>query len=287
MNCQACRKHLHPYMDSELEVQQNLEILEHLNACSPCREIFGAEEAAWERVRSVIGVERAPDAFRESLPRVLADADRRETWRKALGYVVPLGIAAAFAIFMLSEKVTDPHQNLNPHHGGHNHRDHGPGVTFAVSHWLQLDKDAKDRDVTLLSREFLEHHDEMEELDAEGARRLYKDLMGPTAEIPHALRGKGIEGAAHETEMDGTPVHGLLLSDHKQQKYGLYVLDAEKAGLADMHPLGSQGMHEGVRLDRCRGCHVIAITREDKVYIIVTQNKLGVDSAIELARGTF
>lgn len=287
MNCGECRKHVHPYLGSELEVQINLEILEHLNACSHCREIFDTEEAAWERVRSVIGAEHAPDAFRASLPQVLAHTDRRETWSRTFAYAVPLAIAAALAVFLLSERATDPHQDLIPKLRGHTHEVHGAGITFAVGHWLQLNDDARDRDVTLLSRAFLEHHDEMEELDAEGAREVYKELMGPSAEIPYALRGKQIRGAAHQTEMEGTPVKGLLLSDHKDQKFGLYVLDVEKAGIADMHPLGSEGMHEDVRLDRCRGCHVIAVTRDDKVYIFVTQDELGVQSTIDLARETF
>jgi hypothetical protein len=87
--------------------------------------------------------------------------------------------------------------------------------------------------------------------------------------------------------MSGSEVRGLLLSDQKDQKYGLYVLDTRRAGIRNMHPLGSEGMHVDIRLDRCRGCNVIAVTRGERVYIFVTQATGAVKDAIALARETF
>ncbi len=281
MNCNELRKYVHPYLDDELDVQRNLEILEHLNACDPCRELFDAEEAAWERVRLVASAEKAPPRFRDDLQRALNGIDQRPSWKRAAAYLVPLTAAATVALVLLLN------QETQTPHGGHTIEDHGAGIAFAVSHFNRLRADATGAGTTLLSREFLDRHDDMERLDAEGARKIYRELVGPAAVIPSTLRGKRIHGAVHQASMNGRPVPGLLLSDQREQEYGLYVLDANQAEIKDMHPLGSDGVHSAIRLDRCRGCHVIAVTRGDRVFIFVTQARRAVEDAIALARETF
>lgn len=288
MNCHDCRKHLHPYLDSELEVQQNLDILQHLNACTECARIFEIEEASWERVRSTFADDGASESFRAEIPRLLATADQRDTWRRALGYIVPLGVAAAFLIHLQVTSGSGDQRSAPgkpgwtpPVHA------HGPGIEFAVSNFLSANKSAQERGTKLLSKKFLETHGSFNELDADEARSRYLALMGPGAAIPSALRGKRIHGAMADAEFAGTNVHSLLLSNHKEQVFGVYVLDREKAGIDDMHDLGSEGMREDYRLERCRSCNVITVTRGDKVFIFVTHDLGSVKPAIELARETF
>ena len=297
MNCHDCRKHLHPYLDSELEVQQNLDVLQHLNACPECARIFELEEASWEHARAALDDDGAAPAFRESIPALLAGVDRRETWRRAIGYVVPLGAAAALLVTLQllgtfdEERLTDDTQTGPPTISvGHRHglmHDHGPGVELAVGDFLGHLQDAKRAGHKLLSKSFFDTHGQFSELNAESARAEFLKLMGHAASVPSALRGKGIHGAMADREIDGTKLQSLLLADHKEQVYGLYVLDRQTAGVHDMHDLGSEGMRDDFVLDRCRSCNVITVTNGEKVFIFVTHAVGGVRPAIELVRETF
>ena len=287
MNCQDCRKHLHPYLDSELEVTQNLNILQHLNACTECARVFEVEEAAWEHARGVLSDDGASDSFRATVPNLLAAADRRDTWQRTLGYVVPLAVAASFIIFM---QVTSDSNTAGERRGTtpvrHVH-DHGAGVEFVVGHFLDLHGTSKEPASKILSKEFLQSHGNFTELDAEEARETYKQLMGPGAKIPSALRGKGIRGALADSRFAGTDMQSLLLSNHREQVFGVYVLNRNAAKLLDMHDLGSEGMREDYRLERCKSCNVITVTQGESVFVFVTHNLGSVDPAIELARETF
>ena len=40
MNCTKTRRQLDMYMDSELSVPENMEVLEHLNLCRTCQDVF-------------------------------------------------------------------------------------------------------------------------------------------------------------------------------------------------------------------------------------------------------
>ena len=43
MKCHEAKRHLDLFMDGELSVQENMKILEHLNLCRGCSEIYVGE----------------------------------------------------------------------------------------------------------------------------------------------------------------------------------------------------------------------------------------------------
>jgi anti-sigma factor RsiW len=101
MNCTKARRKLDMYMDSELSVPENMEVLEHLNLCRACQEVFSVEE----KLRDVLKIElarpeppsgladRVRHALRET-PRTLSAAPRRRGWNIALAAAASLAIAA-------------------------------------------------------------------------------------------------------------------------------------------------------------------------------------------------
>lgn len=106
MDCKACRKYIGAFADGELEIQQNLEALEHLNMCPRCA--ARVEEIAGLRATLVriYGRMHAPQALRERLQRSLetqpATPPRTgqvpSLTRPRRRLTVPLGVAAGLVL---------------------------------------------------------------------------------------------------------------------------------------------------------------------------------------------
>jgi anti-sigma factor RsiW len=86
------------YMDSELSVPENMEVLEHLNLCRSCQEVFQVEEKLRDALKVELGrpeppaglADRVKLALREAPPRPAATFARRG-WK----------LAAAAAVFFV------------------------------------------------------------------------------------------------------------------------------------------------------------------------------------------
>lgn len=52
MKCPEARQHLYPFLDDELDVPTNLDVLAHLNVCSRCTELFEEERQFSEAIRA-------------------------------------------------------------------------------------------------------------------------------------------------------------------------------------------------------------------------------------------
>lgn len=272
MNCQECRTHLHPFLDSELEVKDNLAILEHVNACAACRGLFDSEERCWRRVRETLRRESAPSAFVAGLPVLLERDGRRLFFRRA-----GLGLGAAAAGVALFLAVLYHDRPVRPH-------DHGPAIDFAVSHFLGLDDEARETKRPILDPDLLRSKSvDFQELEGEALVAFYQQLFGPDARLPEEILAPRTAAAALTVGFKGTPVSNMIL-DLQDRKIGVYRLRREQAELMDMH-LEEGGVTTGFRIDRCKGCHVIAVTRGDMVYILVSRE--GVGPLIQLVRQTF
>jgi hypothetical protein len=284
LKCQEYRRLLHPYLDSELEVTESLRVLEHLNVCGSCGRLFDAEERAWNRVRDVIRSEVAPAALRQEIPALLWREDRRAFWRRASTYLLPLGMAAAFLIYTMTPSPSGnppgdpPTPEARPHA-------HGAAIDFTVAHFLNVQADAGSGG--LITDRMLEKHAEFRRLDAKEARRVYRELLGPNAAVPPSLKCNRIQGAVSNTDFNGTPVPVLLLDLNEQEQYSLYVLNRTDADLSNLHLMPGDGVTEDLRIERCRSCYVIGVTKGEKVFILVTRPGASVDPMISLVRRTF
>ncbi|MCP5004518.1 MAG: hypothetical protein GY941_11365 [Planctomycetes bacterium] len=100
MNCNNVRKYFYAFTDNELNVDKNLEILEHLNICYGCSQKMERERLIHKRVRETVSQVKAPD-YLERL--IIERADKpvgifalfRKSWFIRNRIVMLSGIAAA------------------------------------------------------------------------------------------------------------------------------------------------------------------------------------------------
>ncbi|HLY10205.1 MAG TPA: zf-HC2 domain-containing protein [Planctomycetota bacterium] len=60
MKCHEAKRHLDLFMDGELSVPENLKVLEHLNLCHPCADVYEGEKALRALLRARVGSGIAP-----------------------------------------------------------------------------------------------------------------------------------------------------------------------------------------------------------------------------------
>jgi hypothetical protein len=63
MKCHEATRRLDLFMDGELAVPENLQVLEHLNLCRPCAGVFEGEKRLRASLKSRLGGLRAPEAL--------------------------------------------------------------------------------------------------------------------------------------------------------------------------------------------------------------------------------
>lgn len=67
MKCHEARHRLDLFMDGELSVPENLQVLEHLNLCRGCASAYEGEKALRGSLKAQLGAERAPAGLHEKL----------------------------------------------------------------------------------------------------------------------------------------------------------------------------------------------------------------------------
>lgn len=74
MNCTDVRKYFYAFLDGELDVEKNIEVLAHLNMCHACSLKLEKERLLQKRVKETVGKVKAP-AYLER--KILKSAERR------------------------------------------------------------------------------------------------------------------------------------------------------------------------------------------------------------------
>lgn len=78
MKCSDLKKYFYPFIDNELSVEQNLEVMEHLNMCARCAGQVEQEREFAAKVRSGACSEQVSESLKASLKAaVLHEAGRR------------------------------------------------------------------------------------------------------------------------------------------------------------------------------------------------------------------
>jgi anti-sigma factor RsiW len=101
MKCHESKRHLDLFMDGELSVQENLKVLEHLNLCRACADVYEGEKALRALLRARAGSITAPAGL---AARLLADeapaaAPVRSISRRRF---LPAAAAAGFFVVALT-----------------------------------------------------------------------------------------------------------------------------------------------------------------------------------------
>ena len=74
MNCTDVRKYFYAFLDSELDVERNIEVLAHVNMCHACGLKIEKERLLQERVKETVCKVKAP-AYLEQI--ILRSAERK------------------------------------------------------------------------------------------------------------------------------------------------------------------------------------------------------------------
>ena len=74
MNCNDARKYFYAFLDDELDVERNIEVLAHLDMCCECGQRMEKERLLQDRVREAVCQVKAPDYLVEA---VLRGAEER------------------------------------------------------------------------------------------------------------------------------------------------------------------------------------------------------------------
>lgn len=98
MKCHEAKHRLDLFMDGELSVPENLQVLEHLNLCRPCAAGYEGEKALRGALRSRLGSERAPDGLLEKL----SSATEAPRFPAPAGRYRLVSFAAAAAFFLVA-----------------------------------------------------------------------------------------------------------------------------------------------------------------------------------------
>lgn len=109
MKCHESKRHLDLFMDGELSVPENLKVLEHLNLCRPCADVYEGEKALRALLRARVGSGTAPAGLAERLLSEEAPAGRpaaplpRRPWYS-------VAAAAGFFLVVLTLIFTTPRE---------------------------------------------------------------------------------------------------------------------------------------------------------------------------------
>ena len=99
MDCEEVRKYIHAFLDDELDVELNLDVLEHINLCPDCRARFEDEKNFKQLVENRLLSDSTPAGLhRQILHRVLGQRSGGPKWRRGVvTAVVLVGLLLAVA----------------------------------------------------------------------------------------------------------------------------------------------------------------------------------------------
>ncbi len=107
MNCIKARRRLDMYMDNELLLPENMEILEHLNLCRTCKDVFEAEEKLRSILKGELSEPQPPPGLSARIKGALREAPAKPNfnlpWR---GWKI--AIAAVFFVTVSALVLLNP-----------------------------------------------------------------------------------------------------------------------------------------------------------------------------------
>src|SRR6266516_200811 len=95
-SCEKYRRYFDAYLDNELLVETNQDVLQHVTACTDCTGILESRARMKQLVRNAVTNEQAPPELAEALP------DRFRTRRSFFAYDTARWMMAAAAFLLLA-----------------------------------------------------------------------------------------------------------------------------------------------------------------------------------------
>jgi hypothetical protein len=271
MNCERFLEGLAARLDGESRPEDPA-LVQHAARCPSCSEIEAGLSAPWPRLSEALGRIQVPGSLALACAERLAREERALARRQWFRIAVPAAAAALVAAWLLPRL---PHR--------HGLDDHGALIDFAVSRHLALEQRASGREPIVLDPDLLrEGAEDVAILEGAELVAFYRDLFGGDVRIPPAIEAPFVQAAFRRVGHGGHPVSNLILA-LRDRTVSVYRLRRDQAVLKDLR-LIDDGTTTGIRIERCRSCHVIAVTRGEMVFILVSRQ--GIEPMITLVRET-
>ena len=101
MNCSDARGRLNPYLDGELDMDENVQVLRHLEDCTGCTSVFEGEKALFDEVRRQAAGPSAPSGLRDRIAGQIAKSrPAARPWPFARAFVPAAAAAVLAAVFV-------------------------------------------------------------------------------------------------------------------------------------------------------------------------------------------
>jgi glutathione S-transferase len=114
VNCSDCRRSLHPYLDDELEVRDHVAILEHLDRCGPCRDVYGSEGRIRSRLKESLAKDRCPVRVAVAFAKSMRGERLRESWLRFLPAAAAVAATLVAAVAVRHAIVSDRQGPFDP-----------------------------------------------------------------------------------------------------------------------------------------------------------------------------
>lgn len=106
MNCNNIRKYFYAFIDGELNVERNIEILAHLDMCYECSKKVETERTLQKMVKETVYKTKAPDSLKQKLLKQAKTRPGMISFLKNMLFsksrLIPIGVIAAILIFIVS-----------------------------------------------------------------------------------------------------------------------------------------------------------------------------------------
>lgn len=101
MDCNDTRGRLNPYLDGELEMDENVQVVSHLESCAACSSVFEGERALFDEVRRQAAGAPAPAGLRERISaRIAQSRPVSRPWPFTRALVPAAAAAVLVAVFV-------------------------------------------------------------------------------------------------------------------------------------------------------------------------------------------
>ena len=106
MNCNNIRKYFYAFIDGELNVERNIEILAHLDMCYECSKKVETERTLQKIVKETVCKTKAPDSLKQKLLKQVETRPSMISFLKNMLFsknrLIPIGVIATVLILVVS-----------------------------------------------------------------------------------------------------------------------------------------------------------------------------------------
>lgn len=256
MNCPTARRHLHPYLDDELELALSLQVLEHLNACEACERLFAGEEQVRGRYQQALAADRAPESLRAAVRRTTGPRPALQVRPRPNLVALAAGLVLATVLVIEFRHQRDV-------------RSPGSDEPIAVTSAEGAVTPARP------ATEKVSVGPEQGELSLIALSQMLVEVLGTDPSIPNPLSMDGVAPLSHVApEFAESPLIQSFLNRIGDRSLAVFRVDASFLPALNLSPATQvhRAQDASFVVKRCCGEHLLLVERGQDVFIVVSSS---------------